>query len=113
MTTRPLYLIDEENVTFKPSNVNEAIILFNRMKRKNQIHWDYVPELLQKLSSGLNDADHDLFCEWICNPCAIKPGDPGYFSELCAPTKEETDMVSAEEKLDCDEEKTDVSGNPE
>ena len=79
----PLYMIDEENVSFQPRNVNEAIVLFNRMKRKKQIHWEYVPELLQKIASGLGPEDHDRFCEWICNPCQIKPGPPGYFSALC------------------------------
>ena len=79
----PLYLIDEENVSFQPRTYNEAIILFNRMKRKNQVQWEYVPELLQKLAAGLGPEDHDRFCEWICNPCEIKPGPPGYFASLC------------------------------
>ena len=93
----PLYLIDTENVSFQPCNVNEAIILFNRMKRKNQINWEYVPELLQKLSANLNEEDHDRFCEWICNPCTVKPGAPGYFSEICAAKVEETDEKVEEE----------------
>lgn len=82
--TTPLYMIDEENVSFQPRNCHEAIVLFNRMKRKKQIQWDYVPELLQKLAADLGPEDHDRFCEWICNPCEIKPGQPGYFAALCA-----------------------------
>ena len=79
----PMYLIDTENTTFQPRSCNEAIILFNRMKQKNQIQWDYVPELLQRISANLGPEDHDRFCEWICNPREVKPGAPGYFAQLC------------------------------
>ena len=58
-------------------------MLFNRMKRKNQVNWEYVPELLQHIASELNQEDHDRFCEWVCNPSEIRPGNPGYFAELC------------------------------
>ena len=96
--TVPLYMIDEENVSFQPQNVHEAIVLFNRMKRKNQVHWDYVPELLQKISAGLNSEDHDLFCEWICNPCSIKPGLPGYFASLCKDDQVKSEDSESEEQ---------------
>ena len=78
----PLYIVDQENVSYQPQTCNEAIILFNRMKRKNQLLWDYVPETLQKLAKDLPPEEHDRFCEWVCNPTEIKPGHPGYFSEL-------------------------------
>ena len=94
----PLYLIDEENVSFQPRTCNEAIVLFNRMKRKNQIQWDYVPELLQKIAAGLGPEDHDRFCEWICNPCEIKPGPPGYFSALCQADEKDSDEKVPEEE---------------
>ena len=94
----PLYMIDDENVSFQPQNVQEAIVLFNRMKRKKQVHWEYVPELLQKISAGLNSEDHDLFCEWICNPCSIKPGLPGYFASLCKDDKVKSEDSESEEQ---------------
>ena len=78
----PLYIVDDENVSFQPRNCNEAIILFNRMRRKNQINWEYVPETLQRLASKLNEEEHDRFCQWVCNPTEIKPGPPGYFQQL-------------------------------
>ena len=78
-----LYLIDTENVTFQPQTAEEAIILFNRMRRKDLIKWEYVPELMQKLARDLDGPNHDLFCQWIVNPTEIKPGNPGYFAQLC------------------------------
>ena len=90
----PLYIIDEENVSFQPRTCNEAIVLFNRMKRKNQVNWEFVPELLQRISRNLNEEEHDRLCEWICNPVSIKPGRPGYFSDLC----EQDRVVEEDEK---------------
>ena len=78
-----LYLVDQENTSFVPQSADEAIILFNRLKRKNQVNWERVPELLQHCAQALNAAEHDRFCQWICNPCEIKPGKPGYFASLC------------------------------
>ena len=78
-----LYLVDTENISFVPQNSSEAIILFNRLKNRNLIHWDYLPETFQKLAVALDPAEHDRFCEWICNPTELKPGAPGYFAELC------------------------------
>ena len=105
MKPTPLYLIDDENVSFTPHTVHEAIILFNRMKRKNQVHWDYVPELLQKLAAELGPEDHDRFCEWVCNPTSIKPGRPGYFASLCQ--DDNVDSVE-EEKLDAPDQLPDI-----
>ena len=33
-----LYLVDQENVSFQPQSADEAIVLFNRLKRKNQVN---------------------------------------------------------------------------
>jgi len=78
-----LYLIDQENVSFQPETAEEAIILFNRLRRKDLIRWDYVPELLQKLARNLDGPNHDTFCQWIVNPTCVTPGKPGYFADLC------------------------------
>ena len=78
----PLYLLDEENTQFQPQNCGEAILLFNRLRRKRKLNWDYIPETLQRIAAELSKADHDRFCQWICNPYDVTPGEPGYFSEL-------------------------------
>ena len=78
-----LYLVDQENVSFQPQSADEAIILFNRLKRKNQVNWERVPELLQHCAAALSATEHDRFCQWICNPCDIRPSKPGYFAALC------------------------------
>jgi len=78
-----LYLVDESNISFRPTTAAEAVILFNRLKRKTAISWDHVPELLQNLARDLSPDEHDVFCNWIINPNQIKPGPPGYFHEIC------------------------------
>jgi hypothetical protein len=78
-----LYLLDSENITFQPATADEAIILFGRLRRKNLIHWDHVHETFQQLAKNLDAPNHDRFCDWICNPCGVKPGKPGYFADLC------------------------------
>ena len=78
----PLYLLDEENTQFQPKNCGEAILLFNRLRRKKKLNWDYIPETLQRIAAELNKEEHDRFCQWICNPYDITAGEPGYFSEL-------------------------------
>ena len=98
----PLYIVDQENVTFRPKTCNEAIILFNRLKRKNQVQWEYIPELLQRLACDLDESDHDRFCEWVCNPTSVKAGPPGYFADLC-----QEDHIPAKPTIpDPDDEKT-------
>ena len=85
-----LYLVDTENVSFIPKSADEAIVLFNRLKMKNQVDWERVPELLQHCAQALDAAEHDRFCSWICNPCEIKPGKPGYFATLCGQDSSQT-----------------------
>ena len=90
-----LYLIDESNISFQPATASEAIILFNRLKRKTAISWDHVPELLQQLARELSPDEHDIFCQWIVNPNDIKPGTP------CQPDTRPSPLLICEDDEKC------------
>ena len=105
-----LYLVDTENVSYIPKSADEAIILFNRLKAKNQVDWERVPELLQHCAQALDATEHDRFCSWICNPCDIKPGKPGYFSALC--DQDNSDQTQTVPPVDDEKESCELCDHP-
>ena len=103
---KPLYLVDESNMSFQPRTADEAIILFNRMKRARQVKYDFLPQLLQRLARDLDGPNHDRFAQWIVNPNSITPAkDPGYFpllKEADQPPSSDSDRmeISGSERME-------------
>ena len=92
---QPLYVLDETNTSFTPKNCEEAVILFNRIRKKgNSRFWDISHRVLQQCAVGLDEKEYTRFYQWVTNPYGVQPASQvkeDYFRDL------------GDEKIDTDE----------
>ena len=91
-----LHLIDETAIDFIPKTFEEAVVLFQRMRKSLTDHSN-TPELLQHVCRALDQSEFNKFYVWVVSPSG-EYKDPGPNVKYMSDEKQDEKQDEQDEK---------------